>query len=270
MRLPLLLLASLLLAGCAGAADSSQGSAGEGAAPGIIAGVVVDDAIRPLAGVCVTLDGGAANTTTEGDGLFQFEGVATGAHVVRATKGGHADAVTQVTVECGLYFGSYFAACGAFNVGSFIVCAQTNVCMGNLTGDRYIVIERFDRTPTFLVAETVWTSTQALGEQLSVWLQSATQEQLRFYPETPSVWNRTSGPSPLYGTMDSEMLVESGIGAESYFLAQVFAEDEDTIPINLGATVQQKFQMFLTLFYGYVPPSDWRFTEAGAAPPPPA
>src|SRR5687768_4500257 len=86
------------MAGCSDAAPSSDEDGDGAAPPGTmpLEGVVVDEAIRPLAGVRVELDG-AANATTGGDGLFRFD-AAPGAHVVRAAKAGYADAVTQVTL----------------------------------------------------------------------------------------------------------------------------------------------------------------------------
>lgn len=301
-----LLLVAVLTAGCAddgGAQGGEGGDGGDAATSGVLDGVVVDDAIRPMADVKVILDG-ARNATTGADGTFSFTDVAPGAHVVRAAKNGYADAVSQVIVasseptplvklvlivdtsglayaevqkidgfvQCGTdTFNSHFAACGTFNVASFIVCAQTDVCQGNITDDNYIVIQRFDRTPNFLTIETAWTATSELGKVLSIWLGSATKEQLAFYPETPSVWNVTEGPSPLYGTMDGEMLNESGIGRDAWFLAQVFAGDSGIVPLTgMGVVFQQPFQMFFTSFFGYQPPTEWRFSETGVPPPPPS
>jgi len=295
-----------LLAGCAG---SKAATVSASSAPGtvLLRGVVVDEAIRPVAGARLELDGVAANATagnatTGADGRFAFPGVAPGAHLVRASKVGFADAVAQADVrlgadeavklvlvadasavpyaetlkidgfvQCGTdTFDNHFAACGSGNVGSFIACAQAGVCQGNVTDDRYIVIQWFDREPTFLAVEVAWQETSQFAHALSVWLGSATKEQLKFYPETPDVWNVTEGPSPLYGTMNQTMLDHSRIGKDSWFLAQVFAGDAgQTGPAALGVVVQQRFQMFFTSFYGYVPPADWRFAEAGRAPPPP-
>lgn len=297
----------LLAAGLAGCAGDASGPAGGGSeAPGTVTleGVVVDDAIRPVEGARIDVDGAPVNATTDADGAFAVPGLQPGAHVVRAAKAGFADAVAQADlrlggdnpvvklvliadasslafaevqaidgyVECGTQtFNRYFAACGTGNVASFIACAQASVCQGNVTTDRYIVIQAFDRTPTFLVVEVAWEATTDLGRSLSVWLGSATREQLQFYPETPSVWNRTEGPSPLYGTMNSTMLAESGIGEDAWFLGQVFAGDAgQTGPAALGIVAQQRFQMFFTSFYGYTPPPDWRFAVEGKPPAPPA
>jgi hypothetical protein len=306
MRSRLAAVALVLLAGLAGCAGKAADAVDAASPPGTVAlrGVVVDDAIRPVAGARIGVDGAPANATTGADGLFEVPGLEPGAHVVRAAKAGYADAVTQVDlrlgaapeavklvlvadasslayaevqkidgyVECGTdTFNSHFAACGSGNVGSFIACAQAGVCQGNVSADRYIVIQRFDRTPTFLVVEVAWEATQSLGTSLSVWLGSATKEQLKFYPETPDVWNTTDGPSPLYGTMNGTMLADSGIGDDSWFLAQVFAGNAgQTGPAAVGVVLQQRFEMFLTSFYGYEPPAEWRFAVDGKPPEPPA
>jgi hypothetical protein len=299
-----LLLAAAGLAGCAGdASEPLDGGEGGPAGTVTLEGVVVDDAIRPVGGARIDVDGAPANATTGEDGLFAVAGLQPGAHVVRAAKAGYADAVAQVDlrlgpgnpvvklvlladasslafaevqsidgyVECGTQtLNRYFAACGAGNVASFIACAQAGVCPGNVTPDRYVVIQAFDRTPTFLAVEVAWDPTTALGSALAVWLGSATVEQLRFYPETPRVWNRSEGPSPLYGSMNRTMLEESGIGKDAWFLGQVFAGDAGlTGPAALGVALQQRFQMFFTSFYGYEPPPEWRFAAEGKPPPPP-
>lgn len=296
------LLVSLLSAGCAGNdADAAGGDAGPTA--GLLEGVVVDDAIRPVAGARVELDGGLANATTEADGLFRFPEVAPGAHVVRALKPGYADAVTQVIVaaseptplvklvlvvdasslpyatmasiegfiECGLAFppSYHFAACGGPNVASLIACSATDgaVCLGNVTGDRYIVVEWLEQVPTFLAIEVVWTPTQALGDTLWVLAQSSTPEQLEMV--SASTHNDTSGPSPLYVSMDPQMVADSGIGRDAYFMSQVFAECTEGVPACGGAVVQQRFTMYLATFYGFQPPTEWRFTQQGSLPSPP-
>lgn len=288
------------LAGCSEGAKAPD--AGDLASPStvLVTGVVVDDAIRPLADARIELDG-SANTTTDANGAFTLE-AAPGAHVVRATKSGYADAVTQLTlsaseeppvlklvllvdtslsayaelfaidgfVECSMHTRTHsFAACGTGNVASFIACAQVNVCMGNVTQDRYITIIGFTKQPDFLTCEVSWTSTQALGTNLRIMMGSANAEELRFYPNTPKVHNDTTGPSPVYVTMDKGMLVESGIGIDSWFLAQTFAAPTDPAPLP-GMVLQQRFTMYLTSFYGYEPPLDWRFTATGETPPPPS
>ena len=79
----------LLLAGCAGGSgtDSADGLDQVVAQPGTIAGVVVDQAIRPLAGVLVEVAGTEIRAQSGDDGGFVLEGVAAGVHLVKASHG---------------------------------------------------------------------------------------------------------------------------------------------------------------------------------------
>lgn len=300
---PLLALVALLAAGC----TQGKGPAADDAAipAGAIEGVVVDGAIRPVAGAAVDLDG-AGNATTDALGAFRFEAVAPGAHVVRAAKAGFADTVTQVDVaadgsspllklvlvadastsayaelqaiegyaECGTYAATYrYAACGTGNVASLIACSTFGVCLGNVTDDRYIVVQRFDRQPDFLVAEVAWQATQDLGRVLQVYIGSATPEDLA--AASTNDYNGTIGESPLYVTMDQTMLEDSKLGDGAYFLSQTFAAPSlDPCPgvnaCGVGLVVQQRFTYYLVSFFGYGPSPEWRFAVDGALPPPPA
>lgn len=93
-----------LLAGCSdeGAAEPEVVAT---ATTGILRGVVVDEAIRPLAGVRIRLpvaDGGQRNSTTADDGAFAFDGLQPGAYIVHATKLGFLDASVSANVTAGL------------------------------------------------------------------------------------------------------------------------------------------------------------------------
>jgi hypothetical protein len=302
-HLAALLAFGILLAGCSQGAETPSAAVEDGAADGVdLEGVVVDDAIRPLEGVRVELDG-AANTTTDAKGEFRFAGVAAGAHVVRATKGGFADTVAQADVrsgedppllklvlipdlstltyaetqsiegyvECGMYGASFrYATCGTGNVASLIACSTFNVCLGNVTEDRYIVVQKLARQPDFLVAEVVWTPTQALGEKLQVYVGGATAEDLA--AASTHDYNGTIGPSPLYVTMNKTDLADSGIGVDAYFLSQTFAAPTlkpcDFGACGVGLVVQQRFTYYLTSFFGYEPTKEWRFVNDGPSLPP--
>jgi hypothetical protein len=297
-----LAMALLLLAGCAQGGGTAEGTEAAAADTGILQGIVVDDAIRPLAGVRVELDGDV-NGTSDAAGAFQFGGVPPGAHVVRATKAGFSDTVAQADVrageatpllklvlitdlstlayaetqaiegyvECGMYGASFrYATCGTGNVASLIACSTANVCLGNVTEDRYIVVQRFAQQPDFLVAEVVWTATQDLGKEMQVYIGTATPEDLA--AASTNDYNGTIGPSPLYVTMDKTMLVDSKLGFEAMFLSQTFAAPTlkpcEFGACGVGLVVQQRFTYYLTSFFGFEPEKTWRFVSDGPPLPP--
>jgi hypothetical protein len=87
------LVLAVLLAGCAnGGKDADAVNIGgrtvdladttNSATQGSISGVVVDDAIRPLAGVAITIANLDRNATTIEDGLFAFEGLDPGLYTL--------------------------------------------------------------------------------------------------------------------------------------------------------------------------------------------
>lgn len=258
---------ALFLAGCGQPAASGDDAGNDRASDvGFLEGVVVDEAIRPLSGINVSLsDGRFAVTGT--DGTFAFPDTAAGVYVLRATGVGYADSVTTVTVlaseptplvkvvlisdpstlayadvyvhegfvQCSMYWdpGGYrFAACGTGNVGSLLVCNASGgaFCLGNVTDDRYITVLTLSGTPQWLQTESAWDSTQPTGDEFYILIGSATHEQLSGTPPGSSVYNDTRGPSPLLVTMNAEDLIDSGIGAGAYFMSQTFAAGSDQVP----------------------------------------
>lgn len=101
---PVALLAALALAGC-----SSGNGGGDDIPPGdpqtgSIKGVVVDQAISPVAGATLTLTGGpdAGKTAESGsDGGFNFTGLAPGDYFVSVAKAGFKGSQTAATVTAG-------------------------------------------------------------------------------------------------------------------------------------------------------------------------
>jgi hypothetical protein len=98
---PLLLLAVVLLAGCSGAkggpaaVDLADGTSLEfqdvdvSAKEGGISGVVLDPAIRPVAGANITLLTTGETVAADANGLFTFSNVAPGLHTLQASAPRH-------------------------------------------------------------------------------------------------------------------------------------------------------------------------------------
>lgn len=328
MRRSALLVATLLLAGCSAGSQPSVDELAVEGGEGVLAGLVVDDAIRPVAGAAidVTGQGVSVNATTDRLGQFRLEGLPPGAYLVRASKEFYASHEQAVIVEtgamepelvrfqlvfeassipyatvykyegfheCGLNF---VRLCSNINIATWIVvCGSTGgaVCLGNVTGDRSLFFVNIDGTPSFIQAELVWEPTADVGRALAFVIGGGNESELN--SGFASGYNYTEGEAPLmlritnhegenswcYQNVDDcevpETLNYTRIGSERTLLGQVDAGPTQEVggcgiitPCELGASVQQKFTMFTTVFYGYEPPDAWRFTDRGEPPAPPA
>ena len=100
-------LAALLLAGCGGSPGQPPAEVGpdvfvaEGSSYGAIAGVVVDLAIRPLAGATVALMGSDQTRTADEGGQFAFEDLEPGSYFLNISAPRHGGVQTSVEVVAG-------------------------------------------------------------------------------------------------------------------------------------------------------------------------
>lgn len=318
-----------LVAGCSQPAPPTAGTdARLDSGEGILRGVVVDDAIRPVADALVSLTGqeSVRNATTDAEGLFSFQGLAPGTYVVQASKPFYAAHQQAVVVQSGVgepdlvkfqlvfepssvpfasvykYDGLHecgtnvMRVCSNVNIATWIVlCANTGICLGNVTSDQSLFFQQIDGAPTFLQAELFWQPTLPGGEALTLLVGGGTEEELRTGIGLPA-YNLTSGPSPLMVRITNHegdgawcrnvpdppcgerALEESRIGVERALLGQIDAGPSvkaDTAcgtvsPCGVGHSTQQKFTLYTSVFYGYEPPLEWRFTDEGQMPAPPA
>jgi hypothetical protein len=239
-----------LLAGCSAGSDVAGGSAEGSADPtlGAIAGVVVDDAVRPVAGANVTtrLGEGSANATTDASGLFRIDGLPPGAYVVEVSKPYYASLQQAIDVRAGVepalakFQLSFMASAvpyseiyrfeGLFECGFAVPgyatggCANVNIVTGvmlcsynlpcfNVTGDRSVELIWMDRHPDFAQSELVWDATTDAGSALEFGLGAATWQELQ--DGFSDSYNYTWGESPLMLRLDGEALTESRIGIDN-------------------------------------------------------
>jgi hypothetical protein len=243
---PVLLVA--VLAGCFGGASSPQlADDGTREGHGTLVGVVVDDAIRPLAGAFVNMtgDGIRLNTTTAEDGIFRFPDLVPGTYVVNVAKpfyGSHEQAVVvqanvpdPETVRFQLVFepealpyaqvykmeGFYecgtnpYHVCSNVNIATWIVvCANTEgmVCPGNVTNDRSLMFQWVEPGLDFLQAELTWDPTTPSGEVLSLALGGGSEAELK--AGIGSTYNVTSSRSPVMGRISNHEGENSFCGAD--------------------------------------------------------
>lgn len=258
----------VLLAGCAGASDAPSDAAGLADDPtrGTLAGVVVDDAIRPVADASVDVTGGGtqANTTTDREGRFAIPGLEPGTYVVRVSKEFYSAHEQAVVVQDGLdepevvrfqlvfeprsvpYADLYkfegFFECGfSFPFGGTNGCANVNIVTGimlcaydlpcmNVTSDRSVELIPITPQPDFLQSEMVWEPTSDAGRALDFGLFAATREELQ--DGFADGYNGTWGESPLMLQLNGTELEESRIGIDGRQLGiQVSSAWSTPIPV---------------------------------------
>ncbi|MHB1262472.1 MAG: carboxypeptidase-like regulatory domain-containing protein [Thermoplasmatota archaeon] len=296
------LAALLALTGCADPGPDDGSSAD--AASGFIDGVVVDSAIRPLAGVAVRATGqAAANATTDGNGTFRLGPLPLGAYAVSANRTGYIEAVLTANavadgedapvlklvleanfqtfpyvetfvfegyIECGT---SSIAVCAVPNFATLALCDTADTCMGNVTADSFNVNHVPEGVPDWVQSELVWTPTVDASDRFYF---SVSHYTIGEESELETVYNSTRGTSPLLLTVPGNASHESGLGVTEGYRESVFsaAIDGTTPPgcelpcTGPGFAVQQRFTIYTHFFYHYQPPQGWRFTESDVPPPP--
>lgn len=304
------LLAGTLLAGCSGGA--SEG--GEPAEPafeelglqatattGVMRGVVVDEAIRPIAGAKVSLTGGTERETTTGaEGIFGFSGLQPGPYFVQVAKPGFVTAQASAEVVAGVaeppivkvlltadpttapYVTTYlfegFIECSfSLIAAGFAACAT-----GDQLNDRFIVEYELDRPPQWVQSEMVWQSTQAISPDLNVVYSAPGDGALL------DNYAQDFGPSPLLLQVNETLAAERGLGASLDLMIRVFNQPiegtntgdpvggDDCLDrpalggctTGFGATIQQSFTIITNAFYGFAPDPEWRHAESGPHPAP--
>lgn len=306
------LLVAVFLAGCFGSAKP-QAPASDGlhasATTGVLRGVVVDDAIRPLALVNITIRQGDVqrNLTTGSEGRFGFQDLPPGAYTVQAKRAHYSSAQQVVTVQAGLddppaariqlaYQPGDLAFVTPFKLNGFMECSTPNVnacfiadfypcfvqhtagqaCTGNLTSDRssvtlYSVMD-LRRTPDWTQAELVWTPTNDLFTQLLMRLDIEKPGSA-----TIDASKSASGVSPLEVHANRTFAEKWKLGTDEGLVFETFGGGNPTacgLPSGLACSaavnVNQDLTFYVHLFYGYTPPEGWRFSTDGTVPDPPA
>lgn len=295
-----------LLAGCSGGGAEAAGDDVPDATDlgleatsttGLIRGIVVDEAIRPLANATVLLTGDVPRTMSTGpDGAFGFDGLAAGTHFLKVSKVGYFESQQSADVVAGVAnpdavkvqlkrdvsFQAFFEAfvyegfvecttsvlvlCGAPNTLEPFAC-DLGACYGNVTNDRFTWYQSFTDNATMIQSELVWESTQAASPELYFEMELLHED---CTTDTTFI-NSTRGASPIFTQVHAEDIEDNGIGSCPIYYS-IFAGDAtgDAAGVPIGATVEQRFTMYMHAFHGYLPPAGWRFTADNAVPAPPA
>lgn len=308
---PVLLILAATLAGCSGGAGSppapddgapDAAALGLEATPttGLVRGVVVDDAIRPVAGAVVSLAGDQAGEATTGDdGAFGFDGLQPGTYILRAHKLGFLDAQASAEVVAGeadppavkiqlladvaslpynqvqVHEGfiecttNVVVLCGAPNtLEEQFLCPAMDVCTGPVTNDRFTFTLYYAPDLALVQSELSWQSTQAVSPALTLEMEALNSDPACKQVEDPlagALLNQSTGESPIYAQVWPDKLQEWTIGGPCGVYHSIFAGDSAAV---VGVTLQQRFTAISHEFHGYLPPPGWRFAIDGPAPSP--
>jgi hypothetical protein len=290
MRRVSILLVLAFLAGCAQPqaeapepiADFDDLDLAATATTGVIRGIVVDEAIRPVANASVTLTPGDRKATSSLGGTFGFEGLEPGTYFLKVERLGYNGTQTSAEVVAGVaepaitkillvanpgtspYFEVLvtegFMTCG-FAV--FVTSAGCDTSTAELFGDKVYFPFEFDTLPQWTQGELIWEHTQAAGGAF-IW-QIAKPGTNDYY----SAGETTTSPALAF--IDTETLEDNredilDTGVEYRIFGgphPTCTVDTPYTPYGCGATLNQRVSIYIHSFYNFVPLPEWRFSADG-------
>ena len=250
---------------------------------GIIRGVVVDDAVRPLSGASVVLQDGH-NATTGADGAFGFEGLAPGLHFLVASRIGYAETQQSTIVEAGVADPPIVRIqLQAVDLGTpYVEAYQTT-----FVSDMALCID-----PS---SDSCFSASGSSDNPAGIFGDVATSVNVELFPnatvaQTETHWDPTQ-PSATVGRatcsarLGFESVDQRSTAGESPLVARVNAtgtiEDQPAVadsancdwrpspgPFPFGAAYGQILEATTHVFYHFVPREDWVFGRDGEYPVP--
>ncbi len=308
MRVGVLLVAMLVLAGCAGSSSGTASSSGadfsglDGKATdttGLLRGVVVDVAIRPIAGVAIAAKSGATEKTTTSDaqGRFLLKDLQPGTYLVKATHPLYLAAQTSVDVVAGVdeppiarlqmdakFSQKPFSTATKFE--GFVECGYeaviiTSQCVNDYSTlvinggccnqlrtilDNRGYVGGVDRGWQTLVFELTWTpSAQGTSPRMGI--------VVSYFNRTASDWFASvDGLDPVLARLETNVTHESQGGTpdkirpegqnDLYTFGGIRAAEGQFI----GAGFEQRFTIYQHNFYYGSPPDPWSFVKGDKPP----
>lgn len=256
---------------------------------GVIRGVVVDEAIRPMSGATVQLIVGPSNrTTTSADsGAFGFADLPGGTYFLTVTKAGFKTVqqsaevvageseppIVKVLLVADPLTAPYFTVAhwAGYIECSFRVAVPgvtslgVNACNDVGNQDVNYPLAPMDGVPDLVQGELVWDSTQSFGSGLSFVVGPPSCTDIKY--------SRADGESPLVIAMNSTKLLEEsadalddGFVAEEGVCYRVFSYVAGESQGAAGLVAQQQFEAYFHAFYHMVPPEGWQFSVDGDPP----
>ena len=283
----------VLLAGCsqapppddaAPAVDFDELELEATATTGVIRGIVVDAAIRPIAGATVVLTPGDKQTMSTDAGTFGFDALAPGTYFLKVEKLGYNATQTSTEVVAGveepaitkvlltanpsqLPYVEALAFNGFLSLGVAVFATSIGTTIygpvSEALSDTSIWTIKFTELPLWAQGELVWQHNQAAGGEL-IWEMTDTSNTHYGYRETTSspalaYWNTT--------VLQDDDLANSTLDPDRGIAYRFFGGPHPLCKVDgtfgCGLTVQQRADAYMHHFYNFVPPEGWRFTVDG-------
>ena len=297
------LLVVVLLAGCSQAppaepaepADDFDGLELQATATtGLIRGIVVDEAIRPVGNASISLMPGDKRTVSTPEGTFGFDGLDAGTYFLRVEHRLYQSTQTSADVVAGVAeppitkvllvadpsarvpYVDALSFSGFLSLGVAVIATSIGTTITSATadalGDASIWQVNFTFEPTWLQGELVWQHNQPAGGMLIWEITRAGSNDPAGYRETAespalAYWNTTiiqehnATNWPDHPNYDENYdLIEDGVsyrffGGPHPLCSGVF--------FGCGLTIQQRADAYVHNFYNFAPPEGWRFTVDG-------
>jgi len=275
------LLLTALVAGCTGGPGTTPDDVPEAfddvevtETTGAIRGIVVSEAIVPIADVLVQLTNGR-NQTTDEQGAFVFNGLEPGDYFVSASKAGYVTQQQSASVKAGdemppitkimlpadvlaQPFAEIYQWTGFLQCGVNLVVRSANPCA--FTGSDNVHDFPWgagDRVPDFAQAEAVWTGTQPAGNWLSMNFHdpngaTGTESCHVVNSESPAILNVTQ----------QEILDCEGEEA-SKLTVRLFPGASDGTPPQPTVLANQQYEVYIQYFFGFVPRAGYTLAGDG-------
>jgi hypothetical protein len=209
---------------------------------GAVSGIVVNEAIFPVANATVNIRDRDIEATTDADGRFVFEDMPPGLYTLAVRMEGYADGLGTVNVKSGLVTKSILQVQRLPVREPYHTVLKTSVVYSEVDAMYSGVPDQvvaFDMPPSTVILEAVWTG-----------LVDTTMQDLLQYdvqPESdPELAQSGGGPNPLRVQFDAD-----------FFPRGEYAIRYNVYPSFVSLSVESRGDIFLTIFYVEPAPDGW-------------
>ena len=209
---------------------------------GAVSGIVVNEAIFPVANATVAVRDRDLEATTDADGRFVFEDMPPGLYTLGVRMEGYGDGLGTINVKSGLVTKSILQIQHLPVRDPYHTTIKASVVYNEVDAmysgapDQLVA---FDMQPSTVILEAVWTG-----------LVDATVEDILQYdvqPESdPELAQSGGGPNPLRVQLDPD-----------FFPRGEYAIRYSVQPSFLSPSLESRGDVFLTIFYVEPAPDGW-------------